>query len=67
MTEPKSPVTVPEIDEIAETVTVQVTPPSTEPRPNGIMTTKRSSRIVRRMPLSETHSMTTEANRFKET
>lgn len=67
MTEPTTPITVEPVDNVQETVVEQVSPPSNEPKPDGIITTKRSSPIKRGIPLKETHGMTTEANRFKET
>lgn len=54
------------VDEVAETVKVEVPIPSETPRPDGIITTKRKTPIKRKTPLTETHGMTTEANRFKE-
>ena len=66
MSEPKSPVTIEPVDEIQETVIEEVSPPSLEIKPDGIITTERKGGILRDVPLRETHGMTTEANRFKE-
>lgn len=67
MSEPTVTVDIEPIDEVQEIVIVQVQPPSNESRPDGIITTKRSTPIKRGIPLKETHGMTTEASRFKET
>lgn len=40
--------------------------PGEEPTPNKLITTKREGGIQRQEPLSETHGMTTEADRFRE-
>ncbi len=63
--EPKSPVTIEPVEEVEETIVVQVPAPDT--RPDTIMTTERKTPIRRGVPLKETHHMTTEAERFKET
>lgn len=49
-----------------EEVKVELTTP--DPDPVEVVTTKRKSPIVRYnvVPLTETHGMTTEANRFRE-
>jgi hypothetical protein len=48
-----------------EEIKVELTTP--DPDPGQIVTTNRKSPIRRGLPLTETHGMTTEANRFKET
>jgi len=63
MTEPKTPVKIEPVDEVAETVTTELTPP--DPDPVKIVTTERKTPIKRSMPLTESHGMTTEANRFR--
>lgn len=48
-----------------EEIKVELTTP--DPDPVEIVTTNRKIPIKRGLPLTETHGMTTEANRFKET
>lgn len=50
-----------------EIVVEETVPDGTEPKPNLIVTTKRVGGIKRGMPLTESHGMITEANRFRET
>lgn len=53
--------------EQGEEIRVEVpTPDPNEPDPKMIITAKRKTPIKRQMPLTETHGMTTEANRFRE-
>ena len=69
MAEPKVIVKVEPVDNIQETIKVDVPAPSDTPLPDGIITTKRKTPIKRynAVPLTETHGMTTEADRFRET
>lgn len=57
---------VPQVEKQDEIKVVESIPDATDPKPKEIVTTKRSSPIVRTMPLTESHGMTTESNRFKE-
>jgi hypothetical protein len=50
--------------ETEEEIPVEVTAPLDQP--TQLVTTDRKTPIKRGLPLSETHGMTTEANRFKE-
>jgi hypothetical protein len=46
---------------------IKVEPGLPDSNPGEIVTTERKTPIKRGQPLTETHGMTTEANRFRET